>query len=113
MNMAQVLGEAGRYVSQEAVRKRHRISLWCMVAFLLLGILAGLLASVFLPTLGLGKSLTWPFLLILLAAVLFINKYMSKKMDELCQQEFAMRKGALGEAAIGALLKNFPQEFRV
>lgn len=111
--MAQVLGEAGRYVSQEALRKRHRISSLCMVIFIVVGILMGLLTSVFLPTMRVGQKLTLCFILFLLGVAYFGKKYMLEKLDELDKQEFAMRKGAVGEAAVGVLLNKFPNEFRV
>ncbi len=111
--MAQVLGKAGRYVSQEAARKRNRIIVVCMVTIGVIGIVIGLLFSVFLPTLRIGQPLTLIFLLLLLVVELLTGKYALKGLDALAKQESDMLRGAVGEVTIGTLLKKFPDEFRV
>ena len=111
--MAQVLGEPGRYVSQIATNLRH--ALWNRVGFGIggLGVVAGL---------GLGCSLSWlalaPWQGVLigisaLLAMLLIAKWCFRRLDELERTRVHLRKAAAGEARVGLVLENFPDEFCV
>src|ERR1039458_3803699 len=47
--MAKVLGESGRYTSQEAVKSRRRTVILVCVIIALLGVITGLIFSSFIP----------------------------------------------------------------
>jgi hypothetical protein len=111
--MAQVLGEPGRYVSRIATNLRH--AMWNRVGLGIggLGVIAGL---------GIGCSFRWFALapwqgvlvsVVALLAMLLVAKWCFRRLDELeCTREH-MRKGAAGEARVGLVLENFPDEFHV
>lgn len=111
--MAQVLGEPGSYVSQIATNLRH--ALWNRVGLGIggLGVVAGL---------GLGCSLSWlalaPWQGVLIAvsallAMLLVAKWCFRQLDELEHTRVHLRKAAAGEARVGLVLENFPNEFCV
>jgi hypothetical protein len=113
--MAHVFGEAGRYVSQEATRKRHQ--LWgrgvivVSVASVISGFLfrdLALFQSMKVPPL---VSEIAPFSVLLL--LWFGSKWMIRKLDALDKERLDMRRGAAGEAAVADVLNDFPDEFHV
>src|SRR5262245_19231537 len=109
--MAKVLGESGRYVSQEAVKKLHKIWLISVlviaIAAGLAGIQLGLLISRRVP---LWTSVT---ILVLMGILLLASKFASRKIDELERQRLDLRKGAAGENSVAIRLGDFPEEFKV
>jgi len=109
--MAKVLGESGRYVSQEAVKKRRKILavafVFAAALFWIDGFLAGSLFH---------KMAPWEGILILLSCGLLgwlVWKWADRKIDRLERERVSMLKGAAGEASVGAKLGEFPEEFRV
>ena len=109
--MAKVLGESGRYVSQEAVNKLRKsllISALVMsVASLILGFQLGLLFA--------GRIPLWTSVTVLLVGVVMwiAIKFLSRKVDELENERMNMRKGAAGETLVGIVLGDFPEEFKI
>ena len=109
--MAKVLGEAGRYVGQAAVKKERRMVLWAIFCsgalFWIAGFLLGFLFH---------KTSVWVSLLInaiAVAAVLLILPWLYRQLDKLDEQRRDLRKGEAGEAAVGHKLQVFPDEFFV
>jgi hypothetical protein len=67
--MAKILGESGRYVSDEAVRQRRRILVTVCVVIALLGLIEGIILSSYIP---LGWLAGWGKAAVLLAALIGI-----------------------------------------
>lgn len=111
--MAQVFGGSGRCVSQEAARKRHTIWTWVALLTGLAGITLGFMLRGLFPALRISS---WPCLLATIALGLLIwgaSKRTFRKMEELERECVNLCKGANGENSVAALLKGFPDEFRV
>jgi hypothetical protein len=111
--MAKVLGEPGRYVSQIATNLRN--AMWNRVALGIggLGIIVGF---------ALGCSSRWLTLpywqgvllsVAALLAMLLVARWCFRRLDELEETQTHMRKAAAGEARVGLVLENFPDDFRV
>lgn len=111
--MAKVLGQSGRYTSQEAVRQRRLIVIWVCVVVSLLGVIEGLVLSSFIPF-GL---LPWWFRSAALIGVLLgmwgLVKWGDWKLDVLEIKRASMQRGAAGETQIGGILANFPDGFYI
>jgi hypothetical protein len=111
--MAKVLGESGRYTSQEAVKSRRRTVILVCVIIALLGVITGLIFSSFIPF-GL---LPWWFrsvvLIGALVGMLFLTRWGDLKLDTLQKKRDAMLRGAAGEIQVSSTLANFPDEFCV
>jgi hypothetical protein len=109
--MAKVLGESGRYVSQEAVKKRRKILAVSLCFMAALSWVDGFLfGSLFL------KIQPWESFLITLACVLICWigwKWADRRIDALEQERMNMLKGAAGEASVAIKLGEFPEDFRV
>ncbi|TAK96499.1 MAG: NERD domain-containing protein [Verrucomicrobia bacterium] len=111
--MAKVLGESGRYVSQEAVNKRSRTVLVAFVGIAILGVIEGLVLSTFVPLGAFGSLLRLFLLLAALAGIFLVYRVGSRKMDALEKGRVAMMRGAAGETLVGSKLANFLDEFCV
>src|ERR1035441_3737153 len=92
--MAQVLGESGRYVSQEAVRKRQRIFILALTTMTILGAVAGFVWG--LAFHGLDSPI-WVCSSISAVALLFtwgLGKWSLAKVDALSKEQLNWQKGA-------------------
>lgn len=101
--MAKVLGETGRYVSEQSTKKFHRIFLLLYLFGIGLGFAVGYM---------IGAKQNYIILLFVLT-LLLAWKYLSKKIDAIDKERLSYRKGATGEAIVGFVLDGFPDEFRV
>jgi len=111
--MAKVLGESGRYVSQEAVRQRNLIVICGFVIVGLLGVVEGLVVSSFIP---LAPWPAWIRRIVLVAVavgVLVLCKWGTRKLDALEKKRVAMVRGASGETTVAKALEGFPDDYRV
>lgn len=109
--MAKVLGESGRYVSQEAVGKLRKIWLTCAGAVLASGILVGLQLGLLFS----GRIPLWTSTidLVIFGAFLLASKFVIRKMNELERQRMDLRRGAAGETSVAITLGDFPDDFKV
>src|SRR5882757_8666013 len=111
--MAKILGESGRYVSDEAVRQRRRILVTVCVTIALLGVIEGVIISSYIPLgwlTGVGKAA------IILVAVLGIwaaDKWGHKRIAVIEKKRDNMVRGAAGEIHVGNLLTKLPDAFCV
>lgn len=111
--MAKILGESGRYVSDESVRQRRRLLVTVCVVIAVLGVAEGIVISSYIPLgwlTGVGKAA------ILLAAVLgiwAIDKWGDQKLSVISKKQDNMMRGAAGEILVGHLLTQLPDEFCV
>jgi hypothetical protein len=111
--MAKVLGESGRYVSQEAVNQTRRIMLHVVLLVAVLALIEGFLLASFIP----ARLIHAWFRLVILTAVLpimwFLYKWGNKSLDALDKKRADMRRGAAGEIHVGNILTDFPDDFCV
>lgn len=111
--MAQVLGESGRYVSQEAVRKRRNMIILALTTMTILGAVAGFVWG--LAFHGLNSPL-WVCSSISTVALLFtwgMGKWCLAKADALAKEQLNWQRGANGENLVAQALERFPEEFKV
>jgi hypothetical protein len=111
--MAQVLGQAGRYVTQEAARKRRKIWLTAVLSvaacFWISGFLCG---SLF------GRLRVPPWLALATAVVAagfakLVMDRAERHMAALEREQTCLERGAAGETSVAKELGKFPEEFRV
>lgn len=105
--MAKVLGETGRYVANQSIKKYQK-------QFLVIFLFSS--GSAYFFGYLLGKNIQ-PYSFILLAALTcllpFVIKKMNKVVETLERERLSFRKGATGEAVVGFILNNFPDDYRV
>ncbi|HUL00845.1 MAG TPA: nuclease-related domain-containing protein [Nitrospirota bacterium] len=101
--MARVLGESGRYVSEQSTQKLLRMVLLVYVFGCVISAFSGY-------ALG-AKQLYISIFVIVFIPIAFI--YMKKKFIALEKERLNYRKGAIGEALVGLTLETFPDEYRV
>lgn len=100
--MAKVLGAAGRYVTEQSIKKYLRMFLFLYLFTLGLGVATGCL---------LAKQNFLVLLLLLLSIPVWIH--IKKKIAILERERLNFRKGATGEAVVGFVLDRFPDSFHV
>jgi hypothetical protein len=111
--MAKVFGESGRYVSQEATKKRHAIRTRGIILVCVLGIICGFLLGGSFPVM---KAPSWASVAMALALgllVWFVSKWTFRKMDELEKERVNNCRGAAGEISVATTLSDFPEAFCV
>lgn len=101
--MAQVLGEKGRYVSEQSTKKFLRIFLLLYFLGIAIGFGVGYM---------IGAKQNYVTLLFILVLPL-TWKYLSNKIKTIENDRLSFRKGATGEAIVGFVLDGFPDDFRV
>jgi hypothetical protein len=111
--MARILGESGRYVSQEATRRSHAIWSLAITAIAVVGTLFGfvLRSSLHIRTLTPVTSLLLSVVLLLLMCLVASQTF--RRMDALEKERQSMRKGAAGERSVAHTLSELPDEYRV
>ena len=111
--MAKALGESGRYVSQEALKKSRRIMLIVLLVTAAIAIIEGMLLESYVP---IRLFPSWLRILIIFAAlpaVWLLQHFGIKKLDALDKKRADLRRGATGENLVGQILTNFPDDFYV
>ncbi len=109
--MAKVLGEPGRYVSQETINQSRRIMLFVLLVVAALAFVEGLILTSFIPV---HLIPIWCRLLVLIAifpAMWLLKNSGDKKLDALDRRRADMRRGAAGEIHVGNILADLPDEF--
>ena len=111
--MAKVLGGPGRYVSQEATILRRKM--WNRVGLGIgaLGVIAGLAVGSSFRLFSVSPWLAAPVVVAALLAMWLVAHRCFRRLDELERTQDHFRQGAAGEALVGLVLENFPDEFRV
>jgi len=105
--MARVLGETGRYVTNQSIKAYQKQFLVIFFIFWGLAFFDGYLLG--------GRKLSFAVILsaLFVVAVLLSVKWTNKKIKELEAERINFRKGAVGEALIGYILEGFPDDYRV
>jgi hypothetical protein len=109
--MAKVLGESGRYVSQEAINQSRKIVLLVLLIVAILAVIEGFIIASFI---SIGQWPPWvrtALLLIVLIAIIILTKWGEKKLGALQKRRDDMRRGAAGEIHVGNILADFPDDF--
>jgi Nuclease-related domain len=105
--VAKVLGETGRYVADQSIKKYQRQFIVIFLVFFGLAFLIGYL---------LGKNIQ-PYslimMLVLSCSLPLIIKKLNRSVESLERERLCFRKGATGEAVVGYILNNFPDDYRV
>lgn len=105
--MAKVLGETGRYVTEQSIKKYQKQFLVIFLVFWGLAFIDGYLF-------GVRK---FPFALILtvlfIASTLLSVRWTNKKIKALETERLNFRKGAIGEAVTGYILEGLPNTYYV
>lgn len=111
--MPKVLGQSGRYTSDQEMKLRRKIMVTVCVVIAILGVLLGLVLSTSIPVTWLSG---WSGCVISLFGVLAIwatGKYGIRRLNELDKLKNNFTRGANGEIAVGNILAEFPNEYCV
>lgn len=111
--MARVLGESGKYVSGQATAKLMKTWAITAIVIALASFFLGLLVSLYLPKFRLSNPITLPVVLVLTGGLAVVFRWSDKRMKQIDQERMAMRKAAVGEATVAAILKDFPDTYFV
>jgi len=111
--MAKVLGESGRYVSNQAVVKLQRILLSNIIIIAFASMVEGLILGRWLFPIKPAPALSISIMVSLLVIMLWVWRSFSAKMAVLEKERSAMQRGAAGEIGVGAILQKFPDNFYV
>jgi Nuclease-related domain len=111
--MAKVLGESGRYVTQEAVRKHRGIWTLCLIGTALICTIWGFLVSLLFERSNLSSSISLLAMLTLGLLILFICRWSMRRLDALERERMQMRKGVAGETVVAIILGDLPDDYWV
>ena len=111
--MAKVLGDPGRYVSQQAVNKHRRFVLWaffggCFISF---GLGMFLMYDFSVPKHSLITGIVLPTVFFLV--IIYIARIVDRKMDTYEKERLNFLKGATGEFMVARKIDDLPDEFCV
>ncbi|MDA8090378.1 MAG: nuclease-related domain-containing protein [Nitrospiraceae bacterium] len=105
--MAKVLGETGRYVTEQSIKKYQKQFMTLFLAFGFLALSLGFLLG--------GRFRPYAVIpgVLFIGILPFAMKKLDRIVDELERERLNYRKGATGEAIVGRILENFPDGFYV
>jgi hypothetical protein len=106
--MSKVLGEAGRYVSQQSIKKYQKqfIAIFLITCVFAFGV--GCLVG------ARPKGLfSYALLVLLLITFILAHKKLDRDVASLERERLQFRKGAVGEAVVAHVLDNFPDDYYV
>jgi hypothetical protein len=111
--MAQVLGESGRYVSQEATKRLHATWKLAVITMAVVGAVLGFMLQSYFPPVRWGTVSHLLLILLLLLLVWLVGRLAFRRMDKLDKERESMLKGAAGEKIVARTLSKLPDEFLV
>jgi len=111
--MARVLGECGRYVSNQAIAKRQKWWLLNAVAIAATSVGVGLVLGRLLLPAALPTSVSISVMLSFLIGMLWLFKVFNARMNSLDTESKAMQRGTVGEIGVGRILQKLPDSFYV
>jgi hypothetical protein len=109
--MAKILGESGRYVSDEAVRQKRQVIVTVIVIIALLGVIEGIVISTLFPLSWLTSVGKAVILIAALSAIWFLDRWSNEKLTVIEKRKDNMLRGAAGEKQVGNLLAKLPDGF--
>jgi len=111
--MAKVLGESGRYASQQETKKFRQAYAAIIVLMSVLGTILGFVLAI---SFFAQKHPSFTLVLIelvLLGLICLVGRIGFRELDKIEKERMAMRKGAVGENIVAKILKDFPEGFCV
>lgn len=111
--MAKVLGESGRYTSQEEIKKFRQYYLVIIGLMTILGGVLGYFLCLYIQVRRFSSVTTSVAVLILVCIMWLVERFGFRKLEEIEKRRAAMRKGAAGENIVAQKLKDFPEDFCV
>ena len=113
--MAKILGESGRYVTDEAARQKRRLLVLVIIVIAVLGFIEGVIVSSYLPPSWLTASSIGRFIILILAmfGIWAIDRWGKDKYKAIERRQENMLKGAVGEKQVGRELTRLPDGFCV
>lgn len=111
--MAKVLGQSGKYVSEEAARQRRRILLAAFAVIAILGLITGVILSSFLPLQWMDSWVRLAMMSVAMLAIVAVDAWGEKQLEITQKRSDAMLRGAVGEIQVGNILSNLPDDFHV
>jgi hypothetical protein len=111
--MAKVLGQSGRYVSDEAARQRRIILGVAFTVIALLGLLLGVIMSSFLPLEWMAPWARLALMSVAIFAIVAVDAWGEQKLDSAQRRSDAMLRGAAGEIVVGNILAGLPDDYHV
>ena len=111
--MAKVLGESGRYTSQQAIKKRREIIIYVCFLIGVLGVIAGICIANAIRLNTFPVWVDFAISMFALLGILALYKVGDRKLDSLDKQRTSMERGSAGENLVGKILTNLPDDFCV
>ncbi|HZF01582.1 MAG TPA: nuclease-related domain-containing protein [Methylomirabilota bacterium] len=111
--MAKVLGESGRYASQEEIKKFRQLYLVVILVMCVLGTIQGFVLSISFIVQKRHLFESTLIELILLGLICLVGRIGFRELNKIEKERMAMRKGATGENVVAQILKDFPESFCV
>lgn len=111
--MARVLGESGRYVSQEAINQSRRIRLLVVIILAVLGGIEGFVLARFIPIRPLPSWVSHTVFVGTLLGIWILHRWGGRRLDAWEKDRDALRRGAAGEIHVGNILTDLPDDFYV
>ena len=111
--MAKVLGNSGRFVSDDATRKRNAIWTRIAVAISVISATWGLMAGSTLRVMTVPLWGSGLLSVVFMLVICLIWKWSSRRLDELGRRRENLLRGAAGEMKVGLILEALPDEFHV
>lgn len=111
--MANNLGKAGRYVADEAARKKRRILVIALVMMAVVGAIEGIVIAGSLPLKPLNAWLRGVIFVLLLVLLISLFKWAESKISELAREQKNYESGAQGENMVSKELARFPNDYYV
>ncbi|MFZ0826696.1 MAG: nuclease-related domain-containing protein [Verrucomicrobiia bacterium] len=111
--MAKILGESGRYVSDEAARQKRQIIITVIIIIALLGVIGGIVLSTLLPLSWLtpvGKAV---IVLVAAVGIWILDKWSDQQLNAIEKKKDNYLRGATGEILVGELLTKLPDGYCV
>jgi hypothetical protein len=111
--MAKILGEAGRYSSDQASKNRRRFVLSGIIGIGCIGIILGFVLAQILRIGGLTKYKAVLVESLLAITAVATAKIIVGRLDKYDRERRMMQKGADGEHRVATVLADLPDSFRV
>lgn len=111
--MAQVLGQSGRYVSQQAGELRRRILIRIIAVIALLGVVEGLFLSRYFRPWELPPLVFGLLAFVTLPLIWWFGRETERRLDILESQRRNMERGLIGESQVARILTRLPDTFYV
>jgi hypothetical protein len=111
--MAQILGQSGRYVTNQAANRKRRILITAVVIIAVVGIIEGIVIAGYLPPMPLTSLYRGIVLMLLLVLLISLSKWADVKVSQLEREQKNYESGAKGENAVSKELARFPNDFHV